>query len=45
MTSDAQQLFPGQQFISAVLGNFLGGGVLIDLYYAYVDDDAGYRTR
>lgn len=27
----------------ALLGNFLGGGVLIGLYYAYVNDDARYR--
>ena len=27
----------------ALLGNFLGGGVLIGFYYAYVNDDAGYR--
>jgi formate/nitrite transporter FocA (FNT family) len=25
-----------------LLGNFLGGGVLIGLYYAYVNDDARY---
>ncbi|MEX5304786.1 formate/nitrite transporter family protein [Kocuria sp. CPCC 205258] len=29
----------------ALLGNFLGGGVLIGFYYAYVNDDAGYRPR
>jgi len=30
----------------ALVGNFLGGGVLIGLYYAYVNDDSRYlRTR
>ncbi|WP_258725809.1 formate/nitrite transporter family protein [Cellulomonas sp. NS3] len=30
----------------ALVGNFLGGGVLIGLYYAYVNDDSQYlRTR
>ena len=29
----------------ALLGNFLGGGVLIGFYYAYVNDDAGHRLR
>lgn len=29
----------------ALLGNFVGGGVLIGLYYAYVNDDAGYLRR
>jgi formate/nitrite transporter FocA (FNT family) len=27
----------------ALVGNFIGGGVLIGLYYAYVNDDARYR--
>ena len=26
----------------ALIGNFIGGGLLIGLYYAYVNDDAGY---
>jgi formate/nitrite transporter FocA (FNT family) len=26
----------------AVAGNFVGGGLLIGLYYAYVNDDARY---
>jgi len=29
----------------ALLGNFLGGGVLIGLYYAYVNDDSQYLRR
>ena len=30
----------------ALAGNFIGGGLLIGLYYAYVNDDAKYlRTR
>jgi formate/nitrite transporter FocA (FNT family) len=30
----------------ALVGNFIGGGLLIGLYYAYVNDDANYlRTR
>ena len=29
----------------ALLGNFLGGGVLIGLYYAYVNDGAQYLSR
>ena len=29
----------------ALLGNFLGGGLLIGLYYAYVNDDAAYLRR
>jgi formate/nitrite transporter FocA (FNT family) len=30
----------------ALVGNFIGGGLLIGLYYAYVNDDAKYlRTR
>ena len=29
----------------ALLGNFLGGGVLIGLYYAYVNDDARYHPQ
>ena len=29
----------------ALLGNFLGGGVLIGLYYAYVNDDAAWLRR
>jgi formate/nitrite transporter FocA (FNT family) len=29
----------------ALLGNFLGGGVLIGIYYAYVNDDARYLRR
>jgi formate/nitrite transporter FocA (FNT family) len=30
----------------ALLGNFVGGGVLIGLYYAYLNDEAGYvRTH
>lgn len=29
----------------ALLGNFLGGGVLIGLYYAYVNDGAHYLAR
>jgi len=28
----------------ALLGNFIGGGVLIGLYYAYANDDTRYRT-
>jgi len=28
----------------AVLGNFIGGGLLIGLYYAYVNDDAKYLS-
>ncbi len=28
----------------ALVGNFIGGGFLIGLYYAYVNDDSGYRT-
>jgi formate/nitrite transporter FocA (FNT family) len=27
----------------ALVGNFIGGGVLIGLYYAYVNDDTRYR--
>jgi len=27
----------------ALIGNFIGGGVLIGLYYAYVNDDSKYR--
>lgn len=27
----------------ALLGNFVGGGLLIGLYYAYVNDDTSYR--
>ena len=26
----------------ALVGNFLGGGLLIGLYYAYVNDDSRY---
>lgn len=29
----------------ALVGNFLGGGVLVGLYYAYVNDDAQYLSR
>ncbi len=29
----------------ALLGNFVGGGVLIGLYFAYVNDDAAYLRR
>lgn len=29
----------------ALAGNFLGGGVLIGFYYAYVNDDARYLPR
>ena len=29
----------------ALIGNFVGGGLLIGLYYAYVNDDAGYAGR
>jgi formate/nitrite transporter FocA (FNT family) len=29
----------------ALVGNFIGGGVLIGLYYAYVNDDASYLRR
>jgi formate/nitrite transporter FocA (FNT family) len=29
----------------ALLGNFVGGGVLIGLYYAYVNDDARYLRK
>jgi formate/nitrite transporter FocA (FNT family) len=29
----------------ALLGNFVGGGLLIGLYYAYVNDDARYLRR
>ncbi len=29
----------------ALVGNFLGGGLLIGLYYAYVNDDASYLRR
>ena len=29
----------------ALVGNFIGGGLLIGLYYAYVNDDAGYLER
>ena len=29
----------------ALLGNFIGGGLLIGLYYAYVNDDASYLRR
>lgn len=29
----------------ALLGNFVGGGLLIGLYYAYVNDDAAYLRR
>lgn len=29
----------------ALLGNFVGGGLLIGLYYAYVNDDAQYLRR
>ncbi|MBX9244748.1 formate/nitrite transporter family protein [Actinotalea ferrariae] len=29
----------------ALVGNFLGGGLLIGLYYAYVNDDTTYRRR
>ena len=28
----------------ALVGNFIGGGVLIGLYYAYVNDDGRYRV-
>ena len=28
----------------ALTGNFIGGGFLIGLYYAYVNDDSGYRA-
>ncbi len=28
----------------ALVGNFIGGGFLIGLYYAYVNDDSSYRT-
>ncbi len=28
----------------ALLGNFIGGGVLIGLYYAYVNDDSKFRA-
>ena len=32
--------------VIALAGNFIGGGLLIGLYYAYVNDDAKYlRTR
>lgn len=27
----------------ALAGNFIGGGLMIGLYYAYVNDDSGYR--
>jgi formate/nitrite transporter FocA (FNT family) len=27
----------------ALAGNFVGGGLLIGVYYAYVNDDARYR--
>jgi formate/nitrite transporter FocA (FNT family) len=29
----------------ALAGNFVGGGLLIGLYYAYVNDDSRYRPR
>ncbi|WP_265523483.1 formate/nitrite transporter family protein [Oerskovia flava] len=29
----------------ALVGNFVGGGLLIGLYYAYANDDARYRPR
>ncbi|HOC13726.1 MAG TPA: formate/nitrite transporter family protein [Propionicimonas sp.] len=29
----------------ALIGNFIGGGVLIGLYYAYVNDDSKYRAN
>ena len=29
----------------ALLGNYVGGGLLIGLYYAYVNDDAAYLRR
>jgi formate/nitrite transporter FocA (FNT family) len=29
----------------ALLGNFVGGGILIGLYYAYLNDEAGYMRR
>lgn len=29
----------------ALVGNFLGGGLLIGLYYAYVNDDSGWLRR
>lgn len=29
--------------IMALIGNFVGGGVLIGIYYAYVNDDSHYR--
>lgn len=29
----------------ALLGNFVGGGLLIGFYYAYVNDDAGYLRK
>ncbi len=29
----------------ALIGNFIGGGLLIGLYYAYVNDDAKYLAR
>lgn len=29
----------------ALVGNFVGGGLLIGLYYAYVNDDQHYRLR
>ncbi|MCU0283464.1 MAG: formate/nitrite transporter family protein [Candidatus Nanopelagicales bacterium] len=29
----------------ALLGNFVGGGILIGVYYAYLNDEAGYMRR
>lgn len=29
----------------ALVGNFVGGGLLIGMYYAYVNDDAAYLRR
>ena len=30
--------------VIALVGNFIGGGLLIGLYYAYVNDDARYLS-
>jgi formate/nitrite transporter FocA (FNT family) len=31
--------------VLALLGNFIGGGILIGLYYAYLNDEAGYLRK
>ena len=55
MATDSERLFPGKYSISsaleaaanlgiALLGKLVGRGVLIGLYYAYVNDDTKFRT-